>query len=183
MTLFEIDTSVFRFLNSYHTPLLDQLSLLIHYATWGGIIYYPFAIALLWMKNIELKKFAKLGITSGVITFIITEVILKNIFGRLRPYETLKDAIYIPPAPHSFSFPSGQAGIAFAIAILVILMFPESRVKYLAGILAIIVAISRVYMAHHYPSDVLGGAMVGAVVSYMIWKLFPPQRVKSEATR
>ncbi len=171
MTLFEIDTTVFRFLNIYHTPLLDQINLLIHYGTRGGIVYYPFAIGLLLSRNARLKKFAQLCILSGAATFIFTDLILKNIFGRLRPYQVLDNIHYLPPAPDSFSFPSGQAGTAFAIAMLIILMFPQKRIRYAVIMFAIIVGLSRIYMGHHYPSDVLGGAIVGIIVSFAVWKL------------
>lgn len=88
---------------------------------------------------------------------------LKEAVGRLRPpvsHEALTALVTVPADP---SFPSGHATSAFAAAGVVALMHPRLRAPVLA--LAGLVAVSRVYLGVHYPSDVLAGAALGIAIA------------------
>lgn len=165
-----MDLFVFYLINHLpHPAAADFLARWLHYATRTGIIYYPFLIWL-WLSRDTLKqKLATLGLVSGLASFALTDLTIKYIFSRPRPYQALADAIYVPPAPHSFSFPSGQTGTAFAIATLIFLLYPTSKFKYLVLAFALLVAFDRVYMGHHYPSDVAAGAFIGIFTSLVLY--------------
>ena len=99
----------------------------------------------------------------------LTNLILKNIVKRFRPVGIqLIDA-------HGYSFPSGHASISTAIAIVLIyFMFKRMKNKKTAYILSslviiylILVAISRVYLGVHYPTDILGGWVIAGIWSYI----------------
>jgi membrane-associated phospholipid phosphatase len=64
--------------------------------------------------------------------------------------------------PDSSSFPSGHAATAFAAAVAVGIAFPRLRAPLLA--LAAVVALSRVYLGVHYPSDVIAGSLLGVSI-------------------
>jgi hypothetical protein len=66
------------------------------------------------------------------------------------------------PTPNFPSFPSGHAAAAFALALVLALAYRRWRWWALAG--AGLIAISRVYLGYHYPSDIFGGAVLGAGV-------------------
>ena len=77
------------------------------------------------------------------------------------------DALRVPqqrrvPMPSSTSFPSGHSASAAAFAVAVGDLLPAYRLPLRAA--AAIVAFSRVYTGVHYPSDVLAGAAVGALL-------------------
>jgi undecaprenyl-diphosphatase len=86
---------------------------------------------------------------------------LKDITDRPRPFEAHPqiDPLY---TVHSSSFPAGHAATAFAGAVLLSYVAPRLAPAFLG--LAAIIAWSRVYEGVHYPTDVLAGAVLGALV-------------------
>jgi len=66
------------------------------------------------------------------------------------------------------SFPSGHATGAFAVASVVGAKYKHLRIPML--LLASTVAISRVYLGRHYPSDVAGGAAIGLCAGWLVMK-------------
>jgi undecaprenyl-diphosphatase len=96
----------------------------------------------------------------GVAALLVT--VFKELFDRARPplADATLDPIGIVPA--SASFPSGHAATAFAAAVAIGLVHPRLRRPLLA--LAVVVALSRVYLGVHYVLDVLAGTALGVVV-------------------
>ncbi len=181
MTLLELDTSLFHAFNHLpHGPLWNTLASFAHVLTYGGAMYYPIALAFLFSKRPKLILIAKLGLLSGFSTWIVTEVI-KNIVGRLRPYQTLHDIIFISPPPTGYSFPSGQAATAFMIATVFLLVLKRRHQWVTAGVFAwaMGIGIDRMYMGHHYFFDVIAGALVGAAVGWFIYFLAVSSRGES----
>ncbi|RUO35316.1 phosphatase PAP2 family protein [Aliidiomarina sanyensis] len=87
---------------------------------------------------------------------------LKNLLRRDRPWLRRKVKPVIKPADR-FSFPSGHATAAFLFAALVIASFPVWAPIFYGW--ATLVAISRVALGVHYPSDVLAGAFLGTLIA------------------
>jgi undecaprenyl-diphosphatase len=103
----------------------------------------------------------------GVLLAVAVAVLaLKALFGRARPCACLADVhALVFAAPTDPSFPSGHAAGAFAFAVYVAL---EARVHVLAKAalfaMAAGIALSRVVLGVHFPSDVVSGALLGCVV-------------------
>lgn len=101
---------------------------------------------------------------------LATTVALKALIERPRPYLALDDV----KVKHQWSgggasFPSGHASQAFAIATTLSLMYPEPEVYVPMFLWAGLVGYGRIYLGLHYPSDVLGGAVVGVGSAYLMW--------------
>lgn len=107
----------------------------------------------------------------GVILLIIitdqfSSFFLKNLFERIRPCNVLPDVNVLTGCTGSFSFPSSHAVNNFGVAIYFGKLYP--KYKWLLISIASIVALSRPYVGVHYPSDIIGGALIGGIIGYLI---------------
>ncbi|HEV1997188.1 MAG TPA: phosphatase PAP2 family protein [Candidatus Dormibacteraeota bacterium] len=92
----------------------------------------------------------------------LTQGPIKAYFLRQRPWAVLEEDIVIGKRTTDSSFPSGHTAGSFAAGLAMSHCYPRHR-PMLLGIAAA-VGFSRIYLGHHYPSDVLGGVIIGAVV-------------------
>jgi undecaprenyl-diphosphatase len=107
------------------------------------------------------------------------DTIVKNMIGRARPFVVAGPDVwaYEPFTwhPRYASFPSGHATTAFAALVAIGAIFPQARA--LLWIYAVLIALSRVIITAHHPSDVIGGAIVGAVGAVMVRNWFADRRL------
>jgi undecaprenyl-diphosphatase len=94
--------------------------------------------------------------------------VISHIWDRPRPYVAhAADAhLFIAPSVDP-SFPSDHATAAFAIAVAIWLR--HRRAGYVALAMATVVSVSRVVVGTHYPSDVIGGAILGGLAAAVFW--------------
>jgi membrane-associated phospholipid phosphatase len=106
----------------------------------------------------------------------LADTILKRIIGRVRPSE-LGPFAFNPIAWRSdyASFPSGHAANVFATLVAIGLIFPRARPAL--WIYAVVIAMSRVIVSAHYPSDVLAGAAFGAFGAILVRDWFAARRL------
>lgn len=105
--------------------------------------------------------------------FVLTDIVLKDLIGRIRPYEVIEGLKLLVAPETSFSFPSGHTSASFACATALTLSFGKKGAW--SFVLAALIALSRLYVGVHYPTDVLGGIVVGtlaAVGAYYLLKRF-----------
>jgi diacylglycerol kinase family enzyme/membrane-associated phospholipid phosphatase len=119
---------------------------------------------LLGLQRGRLRRAAVRGVGSLALSSALVNVVLKRIFGRVRPdLAVVQDSRALRRAPHTLSFPSGHSASAAAFAAGVAMESP------LAGALVAPVALgvgySRVHVGVHYPGDVVAGMAVGGAVA------------------
>ncbi len=165
----QIDISLFYAANRAHHPLLDQVMLFVTDIKRTGILLLLVWIGLLWKGGTRGRTVALLLLPLILITDQLSSHVLKDLFDRVRPCEMLEGVRMIDGCRHSLSFPSSHAVNTFAAATLFSLFY-RRWVPWVAYGLAAIVSYSRVYLGLHYPSDVLGGAMIGALCALgLVW--------------
>lgn len=131
-------------------------------------IYIILIIVLLCIKRT--RKFGLIVGISFLITLILGEGILKHLVARQRPFITYGYEV-IGKVPTSFSFPSGNSSLSFAV--FGVFLFSKNKYSIIIGIMALIVALSRVYIGVHYFTDILGGAILGLFSAYFSVKISP----------
>jgi undecaprenyl-diphosphatase len=160
-----IDDAVYGAIAGTSTPLLDTSMRKLSRAADHSKLSIAASVVLAARGGPNGRRAARSGLVSVAATSAFVNLIVKPISGRRRPD---REAEAVPPSrqvkmPRSRSFPSGHtaAAVAFASA--------AGRVVPAAGIplhsLAVLVGYSRVHTGVHYPSDVLAGALIGAVIA------------------
>lgn len=129
----------------------------------SGIFWILLAVVLLFFK-----KTRKTGLMMGVALLcglIVGNITLKPLIARIRPYDLNPEAILLIDKLHDFSFPSGHTLSSFEGA--TVLMIRDKKFGIPAIILASIIALSRLYLYVHYPTDVLAGAILGIAFGFL----------------
>lgn len=115
----------------------------------------------------EHAKYQSYEIVTG---FVLSSVVmegLKKAVNRTRPGDAHPDLVF-PSAPvHGQSFPSGHTSLAFSTAAELSIQYKKWYITVPAYLWAGSVGYSRMYLGKHYPSDVIGGAVVGVGSVYL----------------
>ena len=132
-------------------PLWDSLMILL---TTAGLVAMPALIPFLWRGRRRPVALALLLSQGAGLAFCL---VMQQTVARVRP----EHARVLLGQPDCFSFPSGHATLVFgAAAVLMMSRFPRWA-RWGAVLLAMAVAVSRVGVGHHWPTDVIGGAVLG----------------------
>jgi len=112
------------------------------------------------------------------VSSLVTEV-LKYSIGRGRPFvggeANAFHFSHFAGNPAYFSFPSGHATTAFALAFAVSVIWPKARVAM--AVYAIVIAATRLVLVAHHPSDVVAGALVGVIGAMFVRYWFAARRL------
>jgi undecaprenyl-diphosphatase len=166
---FQVDYSLYKLLNDFaaeHDWLEDPLRFCALSAQWFfvGILVVLFFARGKW-KSVNGRRGVAAAGLSATLALVVAQVIAA-LWDRARPYEAHASAhLFISRSPDS-SFPSDHATVAFALAVAVFIW--HRRAGWLMLAMATVLAVSRVAVGTHYPSDVLGGAAIGAACALVV---------------
>jgi membrane-associated phospholipid phosphatase len=188
--LFLIDRPVRNFLQAHRSRYLDGLASVFKkagtppvYGLVGGGMLGLGLIA----DNDKLKRAAGRLILSEVVTFIGTEI-TKKVFGRARPDSSPSPFNFNPFNNRQESFVSGHAAIAFTIATSLSADIDNTWARVALYTFAAGTAWSRLNDNKHWPSDVVGGSVLGITVAKIIgdrWEILditPPHFLREPST-
>lgn len=148
----------------------DMLTPLMKFVTFlgnGGWFWILCAVVLLAIPKTRKTGYA--AVLSLIFGVIVTNLLLKNIVARPRPFAEIEALIPLIAKPTDFSFPSGHTTASFAVALVMLRVLPK-KIGIPAVVLAALVAFSRLYLGVHYPTDVLAGFVVALVGSSLaVW--------------
>lgn len=164
--LYQIDVSVFYFINHMlANPVFDKFfPFITEVKNW--YIAYIILFFILVIKGGRIGRIAAIGSILLVITTDqLSSFFLKHLIERIRPCNVLPDVRLLVGSTQSFSFPSSHAVNNFAAAMYFGRIYP--KYKWPLYICAFLLAFSRPYIGVHYPSDILGGALIGMLIGYL----------------
>ncbi len=164
-----VDAATLLFIQDHlRCGFLDVFMKVASFLGTAGILWIVLAAALLLIKRTR-REGLDLALCMAL-PWLLTEYVLKNLIARPRPYLTVEGLVSLIAPLISYSFPSGHACSSFAAATALALAF-RGRGGGWAFIPAVLIAVSRVYLGVHYPSDVLAGAAIGALGAWGVFVL------------
>lgn len=182
-TFHGFDYAIFEF---FHTIQSDVMTAIANFFTFFGDEMFIIPVLVIGIILCFFKKTRKYGFAifiAIIIGTLITNVVLKPLVFRARPYVTLADDPFFSwyqnvggLTESDRSFPSGHTTGAFEIALSLALCLRSDGKKgwsVLPVIVAVLTGLSRIYLMVHYPTDVLGGVIAGViagVLGYLIAK-------------
>ena len=159
-----MDSSLLHYVIQLRRPWLDDVMLFASAIGAAGFLWW--ITALITMVFPARRAAAWRMILAILFAYAVIELAMKPLVDRARPFDVDPSITVIDARPVSGSFPSGHAAVAIVGAIAGSRLLPGSA--WVWWPLAVIVAISRIYIGVHWPSDVLGGAIVGAAVAWFV---------------
>lgn len=149
-------------------PLLVRALVALSWLS-NGKIWYAIMLALPWLAGSNGTACALRMFLLGAVSLLIY-TILKRHFARPRPFIGCPGVRACTPALDEFSFPSGHVLHAVGFSTLLVAYFPP--LGWLLWPFTLLVALSRVVLGLHYPSDVAVGALIGWLMAQTILMLF-----------
>ena len=139
------------------TPIMKTITALGN----AGIYWIVLTLFLL-----VFKKTRKIGLCCAlalIFDLLVVNIAVKPLVARVRPYVTLPEIVPLGHLSKDFSFPSGHSAASFACAWA---LFRTAKRKWGVAslVLAFLIAISRLYVGVHYPTDVIVGIAIGIFV-------------------
>lgn len=147
-----------------HTPFLDKIMVFITRLGDAGIIWIVLSIVLLLIP--KTRKSGAVMVAALVVDVVLCNIVLKNLVARTRPYDVNTGVHLLVAKLHDYSFPSGHTAASFA-SVTALYLAGEKKLWKFALVLACLIAISRLYLYVHYPTDVLGGILFGVISGYL----------------
>ena len=168
--IYTIDFAIIDFIQeTMRCQFLDYVMAFFSYLGEAGGIWLISAIIMMCFR--KTRATGVMVVCAVAIGFVIGEIGLKNIVDRLRPFVQNPEVIPAIKPPSGYSFPSGHSCSSFAAA--TVLIVRDKKFGIPAIIIANLIAFSRLYNYVHFPSDVLGGILLGvmcAVVTLIFFK-------------
>lgn len=173
------DASLMGWLRSVHTPSLDWGMAWLSAGPGAGLVWLTLAVIAFVRPS---DRAAAWRVLLGVaLAYSLVDGVLKPTIDRPRPPRsiTANETRSLPDVPSSASFPSGHATASFSAVVTVSQMWPATTLVWWA--LAVLIGYARIYVAHHYPLDIVAGALLGLAIGYWVTGGVGRAAVRSDA--
>lgn len=147
-----------------HNTFLDLLMPAVSFLANGGMIWVIIAVGM--MLSRKTRKCGFLVLVCMLICLLAGNMGLKNIVARQRPCWIDSSVQLLIPVPRDYSFPSGHTMHSFTAAVMIFFHYKKWGIMTL--VLAAVIAFSRMYLFVHFPTDILGGLVIGVFVAVSV---------------
>ena len=155
--------SILNGLQQLRAPLLDALAIFFNYAGEHGELWIAITLILLLFRR---TRKAGASMALALVLYLVTgDLLLKPLFSRPRPCDVNKAFTLLVQRPHGHSFPSGHT--ASAVAASFALWLQDRRLGTPALVLSAFIAFTRLYLYVHFPTDILGGLVLGLALGWV----------------
>lgn len=154
-------------LQELHNQILDKIMIFLSSLGNAGIFWVCLGILLLAIP--KTRKCGGCMILSMALTYVLGNLVLKNLVARPRPFTVATDIVLKVTEPGEYSFPSGHTMNGFTAATTLFFFYKKPGIAAL--VLAAVIAFSRMYLFVHYLTDILAGMVLGIVDAWMIFRL------------
>lgn len=173
-----IDNSILLFIaHNMHSPFLDRL--MVFFTALGNSSSFWLAIAIVLLMTRKDRRWGILLCLALFLEALLCDGILKPLIARERPFLELTGYNNLISAPMSYSFPSGHTMSSFTAATVLYCRQKSSSIFFYT--VAALIGFSRIYLFVHYPSDVLGGAVLGILLAHILVKVSKNQNLLLKA--
>jgi membrane-associated phospholipid phosphatase len=178
----DLDITILRFIHHNRVIFFDNV---LYYISFTATFVSIGLLLIILLASINAKsKPLRMVFYKMVAVMIIAALMsftLKSLIVRERPFVTYPDIEKLSEAGNS-SFPSGHTLETFAVVVAFSIMLPKRKLFIPLFIWASVVAYSRMALGVHYPSDVMGGMIIGSFIGWLVpWlfnKFYPSEKLK-----
>ena len=163
-----IELKILDWFQTLHTPVLDKFMTSVTKLGNAGIFWIILTVLFLLIP--KMRKTGVVMAAALIIDLLLCNVLLKNLVARTRPYDVNTGIQLLVAKLRDYSFPSGHTAASFASA-SALYFAGEKKLWKPALVLACLIAVSRLYLYVHYPTDVLGGVVIGIIAGYLGYRL------------
>ena len=165
----ELQKNILLFLASLRTPFLNQL---VEFITMLGEEFILLSISLFIFWCTSKKK--GFTISFVLMTSIFTMQIIKSIIRFPRPWQVYPEEIRSlrKSTATGYSFPSGHTTMATSFYGCLSKVYKKKLLSILCGILIVLIGLSRLYLGVHWPLDVVGGLLLGSIITFTLTQVF-----------
>lgn len=163
-----MDFEILYRIQEMHNAFLDPLMIGVSALGNGGIVWLLLAAVMFFFQ--KTRKCGILILVSMAVCFILGNLCIKNLVQRPRPCQIDTTVALLIPIPGEYSFPSGHTLHGFTAAAMIFLH--QKRAGIAALLFAAVVAFSRMYLFVHFPTDILGGMILGIAVAVAVYVVF-----------
>ena len=176
-TILQLDGQLLVAIQGLHTTWLDPIVSVYTKLGDAGLLWIALSLAMLLWK--PTRRAGMLSLAAMVLGLIVTNLTIKPLLERPRPWlDWPIDPLVTEKDPNSF--PSGHTCAAFAAGLSWARTLPWRWGRIAAVIAAVCMGLSRLYVGVHYPTDVLAGAVIGALCAWAAWKAYQIYRDRKD---
>ena len=167
--LLHIDGQILLWIQEYlRFPALTSVMKDITNLGNAGILWILITIVLLLDK--KTRNVGYMSALALIGSLIVDNILLKNLVARTRPFDVNTAVQLLVAKPRDYSFPSGHTAASFA-SVTALYLVGEKKMWKAALVLAVLIALSRLYLYVHYPTDIIGGVVFGSLSGYLGYKI------------
>ena len=163
-----MEIQILNIIQNLRTDIGDTIVPFITKLGDAGMIWICLTIVLLIIP--KTRKTGVIMMAALLVDVLLCNVLIKNLVARTRPFDVNTAVQLLVAKPRDYSFPSGHTAASFA-SVTALYLAGEKKMWKAALVLAVLIALSRLYLYVHYPTDIIGGVIFGSLSGYLGYKI------------